>query len=87
MCLPKQVSQGGKRTAYNGAAHNMVMAMAELAHGGMILMDEASFDGIKAQLIQLRAAVASGLDMDALQVRCTHGHLLRSRRQLLKMHG
>ena len=76
--LHKQVNTSAKRVAYSGAAHNMVMALAELAHGGQILMDEASFDGIKGQLLQLRSEVASGPDLDALQVQCRHGPQLLS---------
>ena len=74
-CVHLQVNTSAKRVAYNGAVRNMVMALAELAHGSQILMDEASFDGIKGQLIQLRSEVAAGPDLDLLQIQCRYGGL------------
>ena len=70
LCL--QLNHNTKRMEYDGAVLNMVMAMAELAHGGQILMDEASFDPVKSGLVQLRSHVAAGPDLDALHLQCRY---------------
>ena len=70
--LCAQVNHNTKRMEYDGAVLNMVMAMADLAHGGQILMDEASFDLVKSGLVQLYSCVEPGPDLAALQDQLRH---------------
>ena len=65
-----QMNQNTKRMEYEGSVFNTVMAMAEMAHGGQILVDEASFDGIKSSLAQVRARVSVGPNLENLQGLC-----------------
>ena len=64
-----------KRMEYDGPVLNTVMAMAEIAHGGQIIMDEASFGLIKSGLVQLHSRVAASPDYEALQIQCRCGLL------------
>ena len=66
-----QATHGTKRK-YEGAVYDSVMALAELAHGGQVIMDEATHEGIKPLLVQLRSRVAPGPDLAALQDQCRH---------------
>ena len=72
-----QMNQNTKRMEYEGSVFNAVMALAELAHGGQILIDEASFDGIKSSLPQLQARVSTGPSLDNLQGMCRYGPVPR----------
>lgn len=65
-----QMNQSTKSLQYDGAVLNTVMAMAELAHGGQILIDEASFTTVKASLVQLRARVAPSPNLAGLHSLC-----------------
>ena len=68
-----QMNHNTKRMEYDGAVLNTVLAMADLAHGGQILLDEASFEPVKSSLVQLHSRVAASPDLDALQTQCRHG--------------
>ena len=59
-----------KRMEYEGSVFNHVMAMADLAHGGQVLIDETSFTGIKSQLSDIRAGVSMRPNLDHLQTVC-----------------
>ena len=67
------MNQNTKRMEYEGSVFNAVMALAELAHGGQILINEASFDGIKSSLPQLRTRVSTGPSLENLQSMCRYG--------------
>lgn len=64
------MNQTTKSLQYDGAVQNTVMAMAEVAHGGQILIDEASFTTVKASLVQLRARVAPSPNLADLHGLC-----------------
>ena len=64
------MNQSTKSLQYDGAVLNTVMTMAELAHGGQILIDEASFTTVKAGLVQLRARVAPSPNLAGLHSLC-----------------
>ena len=80
-----QMNQTTKAVEYDGAVLNTVTAMAELAHGGQILMDQDSFKPIKSGLVQLRARTGPGPNLAALHRQCRHAPLLQSCR--LCIHG
>ena len=63
-------SHSTSRMEYEGPVLDTVMAMADLAHGGQILVCETTFNSIKTGLVQLRARVASQPDMSALREQC-----------------
>ena len=65
-----QMNQNTKRMEYEGAVFNTVMAMADLAHGGQIIIDENSFDGVKSSLAQLRSRVSGTPNLDAFLSLC-----------------
>ena len=65
-----QLNHNTKRIEYEGSVFNTVMAMAEVAHGGQIILDEASFDGIKSELAHLRARVAAQPNLEDLEPLC-----------------
>ena len=69
-CAVQDSSQTNRRLTYDGAVLNTVMAMTDLAHGGQILMDEASYNNIKSELVQLRSVVPPGASLSILQAQC-----------------
>ena len=64
-----------QRMEYDGTVLKTVMAMAEIAHGGQIIMDEASFGLIKPGLVQLHSWIAARPDIETLQNQCWCGLL------------
>ena len=71
MCL--QLNQNTKRMEYEGAVLHQVTCMADLPHGGQILVDEATFDGIKSSLATLRERVAKGPNLASIAANCRCG--------------
>ena len=64
-----------QRMEYVGIVLNTVMAMAEIAHGGQVIMDETSFGLIKSGLVQLHSRIAASPDFEALQNQSRSGLL------------
>ena len=65
-----QMNQNTKRMEYEGAVLQQVTSMADLPHGGQIIIDEATFDGIKSSLAVLRERVAKTPNMSAVAGAC-----------------
>lgn len=62
-----QVNDTSKRVEYQGSVMKFVKCMADMPSGGQILMDAASFEGIKLRLDDLYQSISHGPDLTALQ--------------------
>ena len=65
-----QLNQNTKRMEYEGAVLQKVTCMSDLPHGGQVVIDEETFDGIKSGLAALRQRVASRPNLSALAPSC-----------------
>lgn len=65
-----QVNQTSKQTEYHGAVLRTVKALADVPHGGQILMDAKTFEGIKLLLDDLYQSISHGPDIAAMQENC-----------------
>ena len=59
-----------KRTEFEGAVWLTAKALADMPHGGQIIMDEKSFDGIKLQLADLYETVPHSPNYEAMETNC-----------------
>ena len=64
------MNENSKRMEYDGKVFNTAMAMADLTHGGQIILDGSTFDGIKFSLAHLRTRVAAQPRLQDLEPLC-----------------
>ena len=67
---PLQVNETSKRSEYQGEVMALASWLGELPHGGQILMEDRTFDGIKVHLAELHEKIPHRPDWPALQVAC-----------------
>lgn len=65
-----QVNATSKRVEFLGTVMNTVKALSDMPHGGQIIMDEKSFEGVKLSLADLYDMVPHGPSLELLQQQC-----------------
>lgn len=68
-----QVNETSKRSEYHGEVMTLASSLADLPHGGQILMEDKTFDGVKVHLAELCERVPRKPDWQALQTLCRCG--------------
>lgn len=71
-----------KRVEYQGQVMNTVKALADMPHGGQVIMDEKSFDGIKLRLADLCEMVPHSPNYEGMEVNCRCSQFLLSSSQV-----
>ena len=61
-----QMNEISKRKEYSGRVRERVQALSECCHGGQIILDAATFEGISACMTDLVAKVPSVPDFSAI---------------------
>ena len=62
-----QMDNNSKRRDYRGKVRTMAQALSDTPHGGQIIIDSQTFDGVKTSLPELLAAVPASPDYRELQ--------------------
>ncbi|KAK9800253.1 hypothetical protein WJX73_007523 [Symbiochloris irregularis] len=70
ICEKKIVNATTKRVEYQGQVMNTVKALADMPHGGQVIMDEKCFDGIKLRLADLCEMVPHSPNYEGMEVNC-----------------
>lgn len=55
---------------------NTVKALADMPHGGQVIMDEKSFDGIKLRLADLCEMIPHSPNYEGMEVNCRYAPAL-----------
>ena len=61
------MDDNSKRRDYRGKVRTMAQALSDTPHGGQIIIDSQTFDGVKLSLPELLAAVPASPDYRELQ--------------------
>ena len=69
-CVVLQQNLTSKAVEYKGKVAELVKGMLDIPHGGQIIMDGRTFQGIKGELITLAATIPAHPDYDIIDRQC-----------------
>ena len=70
------MDDNSKRRDYRGKVRTMAQALSDTPHGGQVIIDSETFDGVKTSLPELLAAVPASPDYRELQEQAKCGRCL-----------
>ncbi|MCJ1427722.1 hypothetical protein MMC29_005627 [Sticta canariensis] len=70
ICEKKLINATSKCAEFLGSVTNTVKALSDMPHGGQVIMDEKTFEGVKLALADLYDMVPHGPSLEMLQQQC-----------------